>query len=105
MNRLAVTASALSLALLLLACAAPPRKPLPEDPYPADCAVVRSWLRENYGDDVEVTSWGLRTAAADPKRGDCVTIGCRFRPKGGRTKSAFFVIGPDGAVLDVSFPE
>jgi hypothetical protein len=68
------------------------------DPYSPDCAIIRTWLKANYG-EVEVVSWGHRTISHNLQLGGSVTLSVRFRVKGERgTKSGFFIIGPGDIV-------
>jgi hypothetical protein len=65
-----------------------------DDPYAPDCAIIRDWLKQHYG-EIEVVSWGRRTVTESREFGGHATLSVRFRVKGEkRTKTGFFVIGP-----------
>jgi hypothetical protein len=64
-----------------------------KDPYAPDCAIIRAWLKDHYG-EVEVVSWGRRNIHRFAQLDDYVTLSVRFRLKGERrTKSGYFIIG------------
>jgi len=68
-----------------------------DDPYSPDCAIIRGWLKRQYG-DVEVISWGTRTITRSAAFGDSVTLTVRFRAGKGGVCSGFFIIGPGDVV-------
>src|SRR5262245_27299275 len=43
------------------------------DPYAPDCAIIRAWLKNQYGEDVEVVSWGRRNIHRFAQLDDHVT--------------------------------
>jgi hypothetical protein len=73
-----------------------------EDPYAPDCAIIRAWLREHYG-DVEVVSWGRRGIHRFAALDDFVTLSVRFRV-GGERRAMYghFTIGPGNIVKSAS---
>jgi hypothetical protein len=90
-----------------------PTKSAPEadasasDPYDPDCAIVRRWLRANYG-SVEAVSWGKRTISrmSAAGLGDTVTLTATFRVKGERgKKTGLFIIGPGDVVISSSISD
>jgi hypothetical protein len=62
----------------------PPALSPQNDPYREDCAIVRKWLREKYG-EVDIVSWGQRTTFRSQHSGDTSRLTVRFRRKGGRS--------------------
>ncbi len=69
-----------------------------EDPYSPDCAIIRSWLKRNYG-EVEVVFWGERTIHHNAALGGSVILSVRFRTAGDtRSKHGLFIIGPGDIV-------
>jgi hypothetical protein len=63
------------------------------DPYSPDCAIVPAYLRQRYGGECEVRSWGRRTVFVSREFGGTATLSARFRPPGGkRTLSGTFTI-------------
>ena len=54
-----------------------------DDPYPKDCAAIRGWLKQRYG-EVEIKRWGRRTTV-NVGDGDTAFIDVYFSRPGGRT--------------------
>ena len=68
------------------------------DPYSPDCAIVRDYLKVQYG-EVEVISWGQRTISRSAVLGDHASLTVRFRVSGSNgTKFGLFIIGPGDVV-------
>jgi hypothetical protein len=87
------------LSLLVDQAARPPAGVQPQhDPYDPDCAIVRRWLRQQYG-DVEIVSWGRRTIFRSEYLGGSVHLSCRFRVKGGAVRSGSFTIDASNMVV------
>jgi hypothetical protein len=59
----------------------PPALSPKNDPYKTDCAIIRRWLRDRYG-EVEVVSWGNQTLFHSQHFGDTTRVTVRFRVKG-----------------------
>lgn len=75
-----------------------------KDPYSPDCAIVRAWLKDHYG-QVKVTSWGRRTITRSPELGDSVSLSVWFQTKDGRSKNGFFLIGAGDVVEHASISD
>lgn len=64
------------------------------DPYPQDCAIIRTYLKKQYG-DIEIVSWGRRSLWNNEVLGGRSTIHVRFRQRGqSHVLSATITIGP-----------
>jgi hypothetical protein len=68
------------------------------DPYKADCAAVRAYLRSRYDGEIEILSWGHRTVFQSQALGDTAVLKARFRVKGFREQSGSFHIHAGGQI-------
>ena len=72
--------------------------PAENDHYKPDCAIIRTYLKQRYG-EIEVVSWGKRSIWNNEVPGDHAMLSCRFRRQvERRTRSGDFTIGPYNTV-------
>jgi hypothetical protein len=72
-----------------------------DDPYPAECQIIRKYLKARYG-EVEIETWGTRSVF-DSQFGGHISLGAWFCIKGRHdTTFGSFVIGAGGALESAS---